>query len=354
LKEEKSQNNQRLARLLEVDDKLVVKTSGSDFEKQSDFEKYKRKRRGLLGFFILMFSLLFLIGTGFSFIQKNSSKADPDGEDIKINDFEEYKKGKLSGSISSAMNEKEKEELIESKPALENMPSEKTVKKTAKGKNYQKDEEILEKYAAAIDPATSETSGLNSRNGRRHFVPGGGDSKGGVFIKNNKMLSTQKSLDIHNLQIKVRLEFSIRSTAASTVVATVFEENRTIPKGSKFYGTATGYVNKRTQLSFSKLITVDAEYSIKGFAISGRDPGIESEVTDISSENAASSIKQGMARTVSNIAVKLAGTTGNTGGEAASNTVDPASSEIQKQAEANKMTQEYRVPAGTSFSIYLE
>lgn len=354
MKEEKADNNLRLAQLLEVDDKLVVKASGNDLEKQSDFGKYQRKRKGLLGFFILMFSSLFLIGTGFSFIQKNSSRADTDEEDIKVNDFEEYKKGKLSGSISSAMNDTKKADLIESKPLLENMPSSNIVKKTAKGKNYQKDEEILQKYAAAIDPASSENSNLNSRNGRRYFVPGGGDSKGGVFIKNNKMLSAQKTLDIHNLQIKVRLEFSIRSTASSTVVATVFEESGAIPKGSKFYGTATGYVNKRTQLSFSKLITADAEYSIKGFAISGRDPGIESEVTDISSENAASSIKQGMVRTVSNIAVKLAGATGSTGGDAASNTVDPASSEIQKQAEANKMTQEYRVPAGTSFSIYLE
>jgi len=352
LKEDKIKNNQRLAQLLEMDDNQVVKPSPIDFEKQSDFEKYRRKKKGLLSFFIVMFLLLFFIGMAFSFIQRNSGRKNSDN--IKIEDFDEYKKGKLSGSISSAMNDIKKVDLIESKPVIENMPPGNTVRKPGKGKNYQKDEEILQKYALAIDPASSENSALNSRNGRRHFVPGGGDSKGGVFIKNDKMLSTQKALDIHNLQIKVKLEFSIRSTSASTVVATVIEESGAIPKGSKFYGTATGYINKRTQLSFSKLISGDAEYSVKGFAISGRDPGIESEVTDISSENAASSVKQGMVRTVSNIAVKLAGTTGAVGGEAASNTVDPASSEVQKQAEANKMTSEYRVPAGTSFFIYLE
>jgi hypothetical protein len=180
--------------------------------------------------------------------------------------------------------------------------------------------------------------------------------KGGVYFRGQKNTSekSDNKFKLHNTKVKVKLEFSIRSTAVSTVVAIVKDGSEKIPKGAKFYGRASGYANKRTQIKFSRLVIGEKDYQVKGFAISGRDPGIESEVTDISKENIDSSIKQGLVKTVSGIAQKYAGVAGNVAGSAASNTVAPASQEMNRQQEANKMTQEYRVPAGTAFFIYLE
>lgn len=317
-------------------------------EDKAVFQKYAKKRRTMTVLFIFMVTVLFMAGFQFSSF---GNKKDKYQEVKEISDFEEYKKGRLSGGILSAMNDAKKSELAESQPSSAPADEKRQQKLIKKGKNYEKDSEIIEKYTTALDAGSY--SSFQPAGGRRNFIPGGG-AQGGVLIKDKKSLNVEKTLNIHNVEIKVKLDYSIRSTASSTVIATVIKGSDTVTEGSKFYGQASGYSNKRTQISFSKLIINGSTYSVKGFAISGRDPGIESEVTDISKENSASSIKQGVARTVSNIAVKLAGSTGSVAGEAASNTVDPASSEIQKQAEADKMTQEYRVPAGTAFFIYLE
>ena len=183
------------------------------------------------------------------------------------------------------------------------------------------------------------------------MAPGGG----GVFVKGKKeILGKDNLFALHDVKVKVKLDFSIRSTAQSTVVATVLEETGEIPKGAKFYGSAKSFVNKRTQLAFSKLIIGADEFSVKGFAVSGKDPGIESEVTDISGENIKSEVKQGITKTAGAVVSRLAGSVGSTAGMTAANTVNPATAELAKQEDANKMRQEYRVPAGTSFFVYLE
>jgi len=269
-------------------------------------------------------------------------------------DFEKYRRGRLTGDIRSAMNRPQKDEVLQDKP----LPRKKKTKRKAPtfGKNALKDADILEKYASAIDPASQNEVVINSRGGRRHFVPGGNNQKGGVYFRGRKSPknNAKNSFQLHNTKVKVKLEFSIRSTAASTVIAIAKEDSGPIPKGAKFYGRASGYVNKRTQIRFSKLILGNKKYQVDGFAISGRDPGIESEVTDISKKNINSSLKQGLVKTASGLAQRYAGVAGGVAGTAASNTVSPASQEVQKQQEANKLTQEYRVPAGTSFYIYLE
>lgn len=354
MNEEKKINGQELEKILEEHSDLIIPEDSSVFYEHESLEKNKKKKKGLLGFFVFMFGVLFLFGIAFSYISEKFGEKTGETKNDPINDFEELKKGRLSGSVSSAMNNSPKNELKEPIAQIEKKREPTKPAHISKGKNFLKDEEILEKYAQAIDPASAGNSSNNARTGRRNFIPGGSNPQGGVFIKKAESISSGKSFDLNNLQIKVKLEFSIRSTSSSTVIASAAEENGTIPKGAKFYGNATGYVNKRTQLSFSKLIIDGSEYSIKGFAISGRDPGIESEVTDISKSNIDSSIKQGVVQTLSNVATKYAGAGGNVSGDAASNTVNPASSELQKQAEANKMTTEYRVPAGTSFYIYLE
>lgn len=316
---------------------------------KSVFQKYSRKRKTIMLLLISMLFFLFL--TGF-IISEFDQKKQRYQEDNMFNDFDEFKKGKLTGGILSAMNDKINSRSDELDPKPVKSVEKKKEKVIKKGKNYEKDEEIIEKYASAMD-AASETP-LQTGRGRRNFTPGGKGAEGGVFIKSNKSENAEKELNIHNVEIKAKLEYSIRSTAASTIIATVIKGTENIPAGSKFYGHASGYINKRTQISFSKLVINQETYSVKGFAVSGKDPGIESEVAEISEENTKSSIKQGVVKTVSNLAVKLAGSAGSTGGDAASNTVDPAAGEIQRQQEANKMTAEYRVPAGTAFFIYLE
>jgi hypothetical protein len=353
--------------ILDEDDFEEPEIMDSEKSEIETFEKHSRKRSGLMTGFIIMFILL--IGTGIAMTVLSKMFEEKEAvEEKPIEDYSEMKKGQIQGSLTKAMNEKESKELTEQKIKSETGDVD-TSQKVSSGqgqirstgtsgggysKNAQKDEEILAKYAESVDPASGGASG-GARGGRRHFTPGGGGTQGGVYIKGSGNSGTdKKSLDIHNIKVKVRLEFSIRSTAASTVVAVVTEDSDRIPKGAKFYGSATGYVNKRTQLSFSKLLISGEEYTVKGFAISGRDPGIESEVTDIAKDNIDSSIKQGVVQTLAGVANKYAGGAGDIAGNAASNTVDPAAGEIQKQQEANKMTQEYRVPAGTGFFIYLE
>ena len=310
---------------------------------------------------VLFFALLsgmvsvMLLFTVFTFSGGGKEKKDSSGS-LKINDFNEFAKGRLSGSIKSAMNIQKGRGNAEAVPVEKSenavKPSQKKVTPNRRNKNEEKDREILENYAKQSDAAaySPASSGL-----KRRFVPGGNGKSGGVFMKGvEQKRKGERTFRLHDIKIRVKLDFSIRSTAQSTVVATVVDEIDEIPKGAKFYGTAKSFVNKRTQLSFSKLITGGEEFSVKGFAVSGKDPGIESEVTDISGENVKSEIKQGVTKTVGTVLTGLAGSAGTAAGTTARNTVDPAAAELEKQEETNKMKQEYRVPAGTAFFIYLE
>ena len=274
-------------------------------------------------------------------------------DEVKFNDFSELARGRVVGDIKSAMNnpKSQKNNANEAEEKHAKAPTDTALPKK-KNKNEEKDREILEAYAKLSDAAAS---GGAQPGRKRRFVPGGEGKGGGVVIKGKKEdRGQEKIFALHDIKVKVKLDFSIRSTAQSTVVATVLEEIGEIPKGSKFYGSAKSFVNKRTQLSFSKLIIGTDEFSVKGFAISGKDPGIESEVTDISGENIKSEVKQGFTKTAGALVTRLAGSVGSTAGMTAANTVNPAAAEMAKQEDANKMKQEYRVPAGTSFFVYLE
>jgi hypothetical protein len=353
--------------LLDEDEETEYEPDGSaELIEQEGFGKHKGKRSALMTGFIVMFGLLLVAGIGMTALSKMFDE-EPVKEEEPIEDFSSLHRGRVS-NISQEMNKGEKAELKEQEiktpePSRESGQAQQHTENRPRptggggyGANAKKDEEILAKYAQAIDPAAGHGAVAgNPRAQRRHFTPGSTEgARGGVFITGGKEEKVEKSLNIHNTQIKVRLEYSLRSTAATTVVAVVTDDSGKIPQGSKFYGTATGHVNKRTQIHFSKLVTENDEYSVKGFAIQGRDPGIESEVTDISKENIDAAIKQGLVQTASNIATHYAGAVGQQAGSAADNTVDPAGTELKKQQEANKMTQEYRVPAGTAFFIYLE
>ena len=315
-------------------------------------DKYASLRRKVT--FIVFISGLFLILSIFTIaLFKDDKKSGKDeNTETKFTDFSELARGRVVGDIKSAMNAKHKKNF---ETAAEENRAEVPVKAAApkkRNKNEEKDREILEAYAKMSDAAAS---GGTQAVRKRHFVPGGENSGGGVFVKGKKEGRKKENLfALHDVKVKVKLDFSIRSTAQSTVVATVLEEIGEIPKGAKFYGSAKSFVNKRTQLAFSKLIIGSDEFSVKGFAVSGKDPGIESEVTDIADENIKSEVKQGITKTAGTILTGLAGSVGSTAGATAANTVNPAAAELSKQEEANKMRQEYRVPAGTSFFVYLE
>ena len=328
------------------------KTAGPPAFAESRPEKYEGARRKVT-FFILLLSLVavMLVFTAIA-LGRSGKREKARSDEVKFNDFSELARGRVVGDIKSAMNAKHKKNFeaeAEDKKRAE-APAKAAVHKK-RNKNEEKDREILEAYAKMSDAAAG--GAVTTR--KRRFVPGGENSGGGVFVKGDKGAKIKgKMFALHDVKVKVKLDFSIRSTAQATVVATVLEEIGEIPKGAKFYGTAKSFVNKRTQLAFSKLMIGTDEFSVKGFAVSGKDPGIESEVTDIADENIKSEVKQGISKTAGTILTGLAGSVGSTAGTTAANTVNPATEEIAKQEEANKMRQEYRVPAGTSFFVYLE
>lgn len=324
----------------------------ASFPHEENPDKYSALRRKvtLAAILLILFFVLSIFTTAL-FKGENKSRKDENAE-TKFTDFSELARGRVIGDIKSAMNAKHKKNSeAEANEKRAEVPAKAAAIKK-RNKNEEKDREILEAYAKMSDAAA--LSGTQTGRKRR-FVPGGESSGGGVFIKGRKGEAKKENLfALHDVKVRVKLDFSIRSTAQSTVVATVLEEVGEIPKGAKFYGSAKSFVNKRTQLAFSKLIIGSDEFSVKGFAVSGKDPGIESEVTEIADENIKSEVKQGITKTAGTILTGLAGSVGSTAGTTAANTVNPAASELAKQEEANKMKQEYRVPAGTSFFVYLE
>lgn len=318
-----------------------------------DFEKHGKKRSSLIISFIVLFSVIIVAGI---FVAVNGGKKKPEKIENPIEDFEEYGKNRVS-NVENAMNKGEEEELKEQKKPVEekkistvsNSSSSGIRKSGSPNKNTVKDEEILEKYSGAN--AGAEV--VQAR--RKGFKPGGSQKEGGVYIKGTKSDKPDSQEFIHkNIKIKVKLQFSIRSTASTTVVAVVTQGTEQVPEGSKFYGNASGYANSRTQIRFSKLLSAGQEFSINGFAISGQDPGIPSEVTDVSGENIKAGVKQGIGKTAANILQNVTSRVSGGVADASSNTTDPVNAEYQQKEEANKMTQEYRVPAGTGFYIYLE
>ena len=338
----------------------ILSESGKDenklsFQCEERDTKYSAVRRKVI-FFASLSVLFLLLALSAAALFKNGGGTEAgDSGEAGFNDFSELARGRVVGDIKSAMNAKHrknfetevKEEDVKRAPVTSRNPAAKK-----KNRNEEKDREILEAYAKLSDAAAA---GGSQTGRKRHFVPGGENPGGGVFVKGRKGADgKEKIFALHDVKVKVKLDFSIRSTAQSTVVATVLEEAGGIPKGARFFGSAKSFVNKRTQLAFSKLIIGNDEFSVKGFAVSGKDPGIESEVTDIADENIKSEVKQGFTKTAGAVVTRLAGSVGSTAGTTAANTVNPAASELAKQEEANKMRQEYRVPAGTSFFVYLE
>ena len=358
--EEKRDERSLLEQLAQPDqEQKQLPQAGSEAPLQPEnSSKQKRIVIALLAVFSGLIAISLLAELKPSENQKENH-ADTDSNDL----FESFARERLSGSLRSAMNQDKRREISEQNGKQEETKRKKN-QASGGGKNQKKDEEILLKYAemsdaAADSPVQKNEAQPSARSARRSFLPGSGEEMkrhGGITIKGSGSAESNErnKLDMHDTRVKVRLDFSILSTAPSTVVATVIEENEAIPANSKFYGKAVRFINKRTQISFSELLIGSKKVNVKGFAVSGKDPGVESEITDIASQNINLSVRQGAARTLANTALNIASAIGGGVADAAGNTVNPAASELNRQEEANRMTQEYRVPAGKTFFVYLE
>lgn len=247
-------------------------------------------------------------------------------------------------SLSSMMNSSSSRRVVEIVPHAKSQTKPK--KRTPKSSfNSRKDEEILMKYAAVRDGSVAENTSL--RRGRSNAR-----KQGGVFLLGKKSLVKKKSA-LHNVKIKVKLALSIRSSSRAPVIAEVVSDGEQIAKGTKFIGTPTAFSNGRTQVRFSEMRLNGLRTTMRGFAISGKDPGIPSDVTDISS-NINKTVSSGAIKSVTAIAAGVVGGLSGTASTASNNMISPAGNEVADQKQSNKMQQEFRVPAGTVFHIYVE
>ncbi len=218
--------------------------------------------------------------------------------------------------------------------------------------NSKKDEEIVRKYAALSMSHLSHRKYSNpSPAGRPSARFGRG---GGVFIMGNKKKQTESPELPHNVALKVRLIYSIRSTSSAPVIAEVIRGYRGIPAGSRLFGRPNGFANKRTQVRFSEIRYNGKKIPISAFAVSGRDPGIPSEIIDLSS-NLHQTARAGAIRGITSVTAGVAGSVAGGGiGSTAQQIITPTGSEAAAQQQNNKIRQEFRVPAGTLFSVYME
>ncbi len=228
---------------------------------------------------------------------------------------------------------------------------------SSRSQNYLKDKEIIEQYRAINPAAAADEEGVSS-NGEsvlryrpRPFAAGAGQqgAPGGVRVVGRGAGEEKGSVDLHNVSLKARLKFSIRSSASNAIVAETTQEAAGIPAGSLLYGSGS-FANKRTYVQFTKMRVGEAEYAIKGYAISGRDPGIPSEVIEIGN-NAKITFTSGVTDAAGRVLDNLAATA--TGG-ATSGVISGTAGEFKEKNEQERARYEYRVGAGTVFVVYIE
>ncbi len=223
--------------------------------------------------------------------------------------------------------------------------------------NYLKDKEIIEQYravnpAAAADDGSAVPSGESALRYRpRPFSAGSAQNslQGGVRVIGREEGDRKKAMEFHDLLLKARLKFSIRSSASNAIVAETTQEVTGIPAGSLLYGTGS-FANKRTYVQFHKVRIGENEYEIKGYAISGKDPGIPSEVIEIEN-NAKITFTSGVTDAAGRVLDNLAATA--TGG-AMSGVISGTAGELKEKNEQERARYEYRVGAGTMFTVYIE
>lgn len=222
-------------------------------------------------------------------------------------------------------------------------------------KNFEKDKDIIEQYKD-INPAAAAggaEGGTSLRYRPRPFAAGSGnDTKGGVTYTNQPNIKSggdTGEFPLHDVQVRARLKFSIRSSASNQITAVSDVDMDGLPAGAIFYGSGS-FSNKRTYVQFNKVRSGDREYSIKAYAVSGKDPGIASEVIEIEN-NAKITFTSGVTDAAGKVLDNLASTA--TGG-ATSGIVNGTAGEVKDKNEQERARYEYRVGAGTGFIVYIE
>jgi len=217
---------------------------------------------------------------------------------------------------------------------------------------FHKDQEIIAKYEG-INPAAAAAP-INNRAARTVFIPGtraaSHEAPSTIEKKDNGLAPQGGNLGLHDVKLKAKLLFAVRSSSSSKIVAEAVEAAGNIPIGAKFYGSAS-FANSRVYVSFAEVLIDGSKIPIQGTAIQGSDPGLGAEVIEISNSNSAANFAIGATKSAAQ-ALSEAGS--SIAGGAVGNMIEPHAQDIQKDKEASKMTVEYRVQAKTPFFIYFE
>ena len=243
-----------------------------------------------------------------------------------------------------------KEEEPKTEELLKNVRQKPENKKTTytarRGSNYNKDKDIINKYKEVNPNAASDTAPVSAMFAN---IPKRKNVKGGLnIIETDKKEVTEKKT-AYNLELKVYLKKGVRSSANSRVVAILKEAKEKFPQGTIFYGTAS-FNNKRTYINFTEANIKGEMIKISGEAMTGKDPGIPSEITEISDKNASASLKSGAVGLAGKIADNaLSNATGGT----TSGTLSNSTNDLQGRYDKDKLQYEYFVAAQTPFTIYL-
>lgn len=215
--------------------------------------------------------------------------------------------------------------------------------------NAKKDEEILRQYSE-IDPAAASGESISASNklARLNALPqrqGGG----GLNVIGSKNDENTAKKSYYNLELKARLKFGVRSSGGNSVVATISEAKGDFPEETIFYGEAS-FNNKRTFVRFTHAQAGERKIMLDGRAMTGKDPGLPSEVSEIAGQNAESSLKAGAIGVAGQVADN---TLANVTQGVTRGVLNDSTKDLQKQQEEQKKQYEYFVPAGTVFTIYV-
>ncbi len=360
----------------------------------ADEQKRFEARRRQVGFLIVAAVAVVGIVAGFFFFKGDDKKNQTEQEDI----LNQFTKGQLKNTddLNMRINKNKPEKIVPgaSQPlpgaatASEPTPSAETEASGAarrltppktpvsgadsRGSNFHKDQEIIAKYEeinpAAAAAGSGRTDGVavpppwgssllpsaaagspapvNNRAARTVFIPG----SRAASHEAPSTIEKKENFGLHDVKLKAKLLFAVRSSSSSKIVAEALEAAGNIPIGAKFYGSAS-FANNRVYVSFDEVSIGGNKTAIQGTAIQGSDPGLSAEVIEISNQNQAANFAIGATKTAAQ-ALSEAGS--SIAGGAVGNMIEPHAQDIQKDKEASKMTVEYRVPAKTPFFIYFE
>lgn len=217
-------------------------------------------------------------------------------------------------------------------------------------KNYESDKQIISKYENMNPTATGGEPAFTERKKPIPFTPGGSaGNMGGIHWVDAQPNTHKLTATISGDSVKAKLLLAIRSSDGSTIMAITQLDIEKLPEGSTCYGSGS-FSNKRTYIKFNRCKTSNGEIAVNGRATTGRDPGIVSELIEITN-NAGITFKTGIFDAAGRV---LDTVVSNTTGGATSGIINNTTGDVKASNEAQKASFEYFVPANTTFNIYFE